>query len=290
MKVCVLWVRHCESCSNVIVHSKYKKRWVTHRKQGFEIPPNCTLIGLIQSFMFGYKLLPELLIKYPKFKKIEYFCSLLKRTMITNKLISQGLNKSKYKIKTSKEIGRICNISERQSLYEKYMKKEFNRVSMKTSNKFVKEVNKKYKKTGKKVSRRLKKKTKSCIMNDHDIFVKESVPLLDPKSLNVIVSHGIFLKKTFKLKGINNVDAVLAEYDTDTGKYKTIEKIKNMTKLSDDTNSYKRIKEGKYNLHYKSKSVNLKTDITMDEFIKHVKPLDKTINFKKLDNEITCSK
>jgi len=240
--------------------------------------------------MFGYKLLPELLKKYPKFKKIDFFSSLLKRTMITNKLISHGLKRSKLKIKSSKEIGRICNISERATPYEKLKRIEFNRVTVKTSNKFVKEVNKKYKKTGKKVSRKIKNKTKSCIMNDHDIFVKESVPLLDPKSLNVVVSHGIFLKKTFKLKGIKNVDAVLAEYDTDTGKYKTIEKIKNMTKLSDDTNSYKRIKEGKYNLHYKSKSVNLKTDITMDEFIKLVKPLDKTINFKKLDNEITCSK
>ncbi len=290
MKTYVLWVRHCESCSNVVIHSKYKKRWITDRKQGFEIPPNCTLIGLIQSFMFGYKLLPELLKKYPQFKKLDFYCSLLKRTMITNKLITYGIQKSKHKVKTSKEIGRICNISEKQTLYEKYKKIEFNRSSVRTSNKFVKQVNKKYKRTGKKISKKLKKRTKNCKINDHDMFVKESLPLLDPKALNVIVSHGIILRKIFKIKGLNNVDAVLAEYDTDTGKFKMIDKIKNNTDLSDDTNSHTRIKEGKYNLHYKSKNINLKTDITMDQFIQFMKPLDKKINFKSFNNEITCDK
>ena len=82
----------------------------------------------------------------------------------------------------------------------------------------------------------------------------------------------------------------MAEYDTDTGKYKMIEKIKNMTDLSENKNSYHKIKGGKYNLHYQSKSINLKTDITMDQFIEFVKPLDKKINFKGLDNEITCDK
>jgi len=290
MKINVLWIRHCESCANVVVHSKYKKRWITDTKQGFEIPPNCTLIGLIQSFMLGYKLIPELLKKYPQFKKLDFYCSLLKRAMITNKFISHGLKKSKYKVKTSKEIGRICNISERQSPYEILRRIEFNKISLKTSNKHVKEVNKKYKRTGKKISKRIKKRTKKCNATNHDIFMKESLPLLDPKSLNIIISHGIILNKIFKLK-LNNVDALLVEYDTDTNKYKKIDTIHNTTELSQDRiNSYQRIKEGKYNLHYRSKSINLKTDITMDEFIKFVKPLDKKINFKGLNNEITCDK
>jgi len=290
MKTYVLWVRHCESCSNVVVDSKYKLRLLKDRLQAFVIHPNCTLIGLIQSFMFGYKLLPELLKKYPQFKKIDYFCSLLKRTMITSKLISHGLKKSKHKVKSSKEIGRICNISERRSPYEIIFNSEFHRISVKTSTKHVKEVNKKIKKTGKKVTKKIKKRTKNCKVNDHKVFMKESLPLLDSKSLNVIVSHGAILKKIFKLKGLNNVDAVLAEYDTDTGKYKMIEKIKNMTDLSENKNSYHKIKAGKYNLHYQSKSINLKTDITMDQFIEFVKPLDKKIDFKGLDNEITCDK
>ena len=77
---------------------------------------------------------------------------------ITNKLITYGIQKSKHKVKTSKEIGRICNISEKQTLYEKYKKIEFNRSSVRTSNKFVKQVNKKYKRTGKKISKKIKKK------------------------------------------------------------------------------------------------------------------------------------
>jgi len=236
MKTYILWVRHCESCSNVVVHSKYKKRLFTDPKQAFEIPPNCTIIGLIQSFMFGYKLLPELLKKYPQFKKIDSYCSLLKRTMITNKLITHGLKKSKYKIKNSKEIGRICNISERVTPYERIFGGEVNRVSVNTSTKFVKEVNKKYKRTGKKITKKIKKRTKNCSENNHETFMKESLPLLDSNSLNLIVSHGIYIRRIFKLKGLNNVDAVLAEYDTEKNTYKMINKIQNITDLSDDMN------------------------------------------------------
>ena len=167
-------------------------------------------------------------------------------------------------------------------------RKEFNRVSLKTSDKFVKEVNKKYKRTGKKITKKIVKKTKSCSTNNHDIFMKESLPLLDPKNLNVIVSHGIILRKIFKLKGLNNVDAVLAEYDTEKMNFKILNKIKNVTDLSDDTNSYKRIKEGHFNVHYKGKKIDIKSDISLDEFEEKVKGLK--INMKKKDNEITCEK
>ena len=288
MKVYILWIRHCESCANVIVHSKYKKRWLTDRKQGFEIFPNCTIIGLIQSFMFGYILLPEFLKLYPQFKKIDYYCTLLKRTMITNKLISHGLKKSGNKIKTSNKIGRLCNITERRSFYEKVMRKEFNRVSLKTSNKHVKEINRKYKSTGKRITKRIRKRTTNCIENNHKTFIEETVPLLDPKSLNVIVCHGEILKKIFGRKKLKNVDSILAEYDTEKNNYKELDKIMNTTNLSDDTNSYKRIKDDRFYLHYKGKNLNVKSDISLDEFEKKVKGLK--INFKKRDNEITCEK
>ena len=52
--------------------------------------------------------------------------------------------------------------------------------------------------------------------------MKESLPKLDPENLNVIVSHGIILRKIFKLKGLNNVDAVLAEYDTEKMNFKIL--------------------------------------------------------------------
>ena len=288
MKVYILWVRHCESCANVVNFSKFKNRWLTDMKQGLEIAPNCTIIGLIQSFMFGYILLPEFLKLYPQFKKIDYYCSFLKRTMITNKLISHGLKKSGNKIKTSKSIGRLCNITERRSFYEKVVRKEFNRVSLKTSNKHVKEVNRKYKRTGKRITKRIRKRTKNCIENNHETFIEETLPLLDPKSLNVIVCHGEILKKIFGRKKLKNVDSILAEYDTEKNSYKELNKIMNVTDLSDDTNSYKRINDERFYLHYKGKNINVKSDISLDEFEKHVKGLK--INFKKKDNEITCEK
>ena len=291
MKVTILWIRHCESCANVVNHSKYKKRWFTDRKQGFEIPPNCTLIGLIQSYMFGYHVLPLLLKKYPQFKNIDLYCSVLKRTMITNKLIMHGLKKSKYKVKTSKEVERLCNISERPTPYERMKRIEFNNISVKKSNKQLKKVNKTYKKTGKKISKRIRKKTKQCGKTNLEKFSEEILPTFNNKSLNLIVAHGVILRRFLKIKRFNNVDAALVEHDTTTGKFKIIEEIRNKTDLSEVKNSYKRIKDGSYNLHYKSKSINHRAKITIEEFEKVLDlKLAKQLQLKKLDNEITCDK
>ena len=287
MKLNVLWVRHCESCANVVNFSKLKYRWLTDMKQGLEVPPNCTIIGLIQSFMFGYILLPEFLKLYPQFKKVDYYCSLLKRTMITNKLISHGLKKSGHKIKTSKSIGRLCNISEKTTPYEKMFNKEVNQVSLKASNKHVKEVNRKYKRTGKKITKRFRKRTKNCKETNHDIFLEKTLFTLNPKSLNVIVCHGEIMKKIFKLKSINNVDSIFVEYDKEK-KSKILNKIINKTDLADVRSSHKRINDDRFYLHYKGKNINVKSDISLDEFEKHVKGLK--INFKKKNNEITCEK
>lgn len=289
MKVHILWVRHCESCSNVVVHSKYKTRWFTHRRQGFEIPPNCTLIGLIQAYMFGYHVLPLLLKKYPQFKKIDFYCSLLKRTMITNKLITHGLKKSKYKVKTSKQIERLCNITERPSLYEKTKRINFNRITNEMSDKHLKKVNKTYRKTGKKVRKRIKVKTKNCGKTNLEKFNEKILPSLNNKSFNLVVAHGIVLKRMLKVKEFKNVDAALVEHDTETGKFKIMEEIRNITNLSDDSNSYQQIKDGVYKLHYKSKSINHKAKITIEEFEKVLdSKLARQLQLKKLDNEITC--
>ena len=288
MKVYILWVRHCESCANVVNFSKFKNRWLTDMKQGLEIAPNCTIIGLIQSFMFGYILLPEFLKLYPQFKKIDYYCSLLKRTMITNKLISHGLKKSGNKIKTSKSIRRLCNITEKRTPYEKITKKEVNEVSLKTSNKHVKEVNRKYKRTGKKITKRIRKRTRNCHKTNHDVFLEKTLFTLNHESLNVIVCHGEIMKKIFKLKSINNVDSIFVEYDKEKNSRKILNKIINKTNLADVRTSYKRINDERFYLHYKGKNLNVKSDISLDEFEKQVKGLK--INFKKRDNEITCDK
>ena len=144
--------------------------------------------------------------------------------MITNKLISHGLKKSKYKIKTSKSIGRLCNITEKVTPYEKIFKKQVNEVSIKTSNKHVKEVNRTYKKTGKKITKRFRKKTKNCNKTNYNSFLSETFHTLDSKSLNIIVSHGELMKQIFKFKNINNVDSVFVEYDKEKKTHKIIQK------------------------------------------------------------------
>tara|TARA_B100001093_G_scaffold517937_1_gene601047 strand:- start:360 stop:995 length:636 start_codon:yes stop_codon:yes gene_type:complete len=211
--------------------------------------------------------------------------------MITSKFITHGLKKSKYKIKSSKKIERLCNIPERPSIYEKLKGIEFNNVSVKRSNKHVKKVNKTYKKSGKKISKKIKRKTKNCGKTDLDKFTQKILPSLNNKSLNVIVSHGKVLKRLLKIKHFNNVDAALVEYDMNKGGFKILEEIRNKTDLSDDKNSYKRIKEKLFDLHYQSKSIDLKTSISMDEFNKSIdSKLAKQLQLKKLDNEITCGK
>ena len=291
MKVHILWVRHCESCSNVIIHSRYKNRWIMNIKQGFEIAPNCTLIGLIQSYMFGYHILPLLLNKYPQFKKIDLYCSLLKRTMITNKFVTHGFKKSKYKMRMSQKIERLCNISEKKTPYDKIKGTQVNNVSKKISDKHSKEINKTYKKTGKKISKRIRKKTKKCEETNLNNFFEKILPSLSNKSLNLIVTHGVILKKVLKISSLNNVDAVLVEHDTITGNFKIKEEIRNKTKLSNNDTSFKEIKKEIYNIHYRSKSINHKASITMDEFEKVLNSkLAKQLQLKKLDNEILCER
>lgn len=285
----VLWVRHCESCSNVIAHSKNPYKLAINFSQGAMIPPNCTIIGLIQSYMFGNRLLPELLKNYSNFKRVDFFSSILKRAMITSKIISYGLYKSKYKVKRSNTIKRICNISERLSLLEKITKRSYtNKVSLKGSKRDIKSINKRYKNIGNKLSHKLQKKTHKCNSKDYNRFLKETLPTLNPKSLNLIVSHGKFLKKHLKLKISNNLDAILVRYDKDSKKPKILEKIYNMTDISKTVNSYRNINRDRYNFNYQSDSINLKTSITYNEFKKIMKSLENYLQFEKRINEITC--
>ena len=62
-KIYILWVRHCESCSNLVQENPKLFLKNPHKKfkQGMLTPPNCTINGIIQSFMYGYFLLPFLL-------------------------------------------------------------------------------------------------------------------------------------------------------------------------------------------------------------------------------------
>ena len=291
MKVYVLWVRHCESCVNVLSHSKSRAKKLWNIKQVGLVPPNCTMIGLLQSFMFGYQLLPEILKRYPDFSKVDYYCSVLKRAKITAKMISYGFEFSGCKVKTSKEIQRLCHVSESLNKVEKTTRlKLTSKTSMKRSDKQVDDINRRYRRTGKKIAKQMQRKTKGCVKSDYDKFVKNVVPTLDHSSLNVIVSHGKFLKKHLKLKKSNNVDCFLVEYDTETGKQKVLMKVFNETDLSNDQLSHASAKKDVFDFNYSSKTLNLKTSITFHQFKQYMQSLSNLLEFSTRNNEAPCGK
>lgn len=291
MKVYVLWVRHCESCSNVIAHSKSRTKKLWNIKQAGLVPPNCTMIGLLQSFMFGYQLLPEILKRYPDFSKVAYYCSVLKRAKITAKMISYGFEFSGCKMKTSNEIQRVCHVSEKLNKLEKHMGlKLTGNTSLKKSDKQIDDINRRYRRTGKKVSKRIQARTRKCVKSDYNAFVKKVLPTLDPSSLNIIVSHGKFLRQHLKLKKSNNVDCFLVEYDTETGKQKVVMKVYNETDLSNDQLSHASAKKDVFDFNYSSKTLNLKTSITFDEFKQYMQSLSDLLEFNKRNNEAPCGK
>jgi len=289
MKINVLFVRHCESCSNIIIHSKSISKKIKNINQGFFVSPNCTMIGLIQSFMFGNIVIPLLLKKF-KFKKIDFYSSLLKRAMITSKIITHGLHVSNYKIKSSPNIKRLCYISEKAKKIEKLLiKSEVNNISIKKSTKHLKSVNKRYKKTGKKITRKIKKQ-KNCNKPDFNLFNKYVLPNLDQKALNVVVTHSKFMKKNLGLKHVNNLDACLVEFDTSKNNFKIILEIKNKSKSSKDQLSDKTIKQNSIQFHYKSKIFDHKTEINYHDYQKYMEPLANFLEFEKKQNDITCNK
>ena len=291
MKVYVLWVRHCESCANVIVHSKRLKEKILSSKQAFFVPPNCTMIGLLQSFMFGYQLLPEILKRYPDFSRVDYYCSVLKRAKITAKIISHGFESSGCKMKTSKEIQRLCHVSEKLNKLEKTTRLRLtNKTSLSKSDKQIDAINRRYRRTGKKISKRIQARTRKCVKSDYDEFVEKVLPTLDHSSLNVIVSHGQFLRKHLKLKKSNNVDCFLVEYDTETGKQTVLMKVFNKTDLSNDQLSQSSAKKDVFHFNYSSKTLNLKTSITFDEFKQYMQSLSDLLEFNKRNNEAPCGK
>ena len=291
MKINVLFVRHCESCSNLIIHSKSKTKKIRNIKQGIITSPNCTMIGLMQSFMFGYIVIPLLLKNFPKFKKINFYSSILKRAMITSKIITHGLQDSKCKVTISPTIERLCHISERAKKMEKLLlSTEVNSVSIKKSTKHLNSVNKRYKKTGKKISQRIKKKSKKCNKTDFKLFNQYVLPNLDPKSLNLVVTHSKFMKHNLGLKLVNNLDACLVEFDTTKNNFKIILEIKNESESSNDQFSEKTIKRDPIEFHYTSKKFDHKAEIKYSEYKTHMGPLADFLQFEKKQNDITCNK
>ena len=201
-KIYILWVRHCESCSNLVQENPklFLKHPYEKFKQGILTPPNCTINGIIQSFMYGYFLLPYLLKKYSKFKKIYYNSSVLTRAYQTGKFISYGYQNSNKKIKTNNEINKLCNISETHNKIAK--SKIFKQTTSKTNKNFVlndvKKINKLYKNIGLPISTKVIGESfdNDCYYPNYEKFLETYYNQY--KKDNVLsISHS-YLPKQFK--------------------------------------------------------------------------------------------
>jgi hypothetical protein len=291
MKINVLFVRHCESCSNLIVHSKSRTKKIRNIKQAGIVSPNCTMLGLMQAFMFGNIVIPLIFKNFPKFQKIDFYCSILKRAMITTKIVTHGLQRSSCKVRTSPTIHRLCHISEKVKKIEKSaLIPRVNNVSIKKSTSQLRDINKIYKKTGKTLNKKIKKETKKCNKTDFNLFMKYVLPTLNLNALNVVVTHSKFMKHNLGLKLVNNLDACLVEFDTTKNNFKIILEIKNKSKSSNDQLSEKTIKKDPIEFHYKSQKFNHKTEMKYSDYKKHMEPLSDFLQFEKKQNDITCNK
>lgn len=81
----VLWVRHCESCANLV---KLHETIFSEQKfiQRFINTPKCTQLGIKQALTRGINLAKN----YPDLNSIQFYCGFLKRTMITSMLAAIG--------------------------------------------------------------------------------------------------------------------------------------------------------------------------------------------------------
>lgn len=117
--VYVLWVRHCESCTNA------------NLQKTMFLEPLCTERGVIQSLMCGNKLVKTF--QNPSFEKdvdetdyskmkYNFYSSYLPRAMETSKLLSHAFVKNNFT--TSKTVKRLPYVSEFYRRYESTSRRE----------------------------------------------------------------------------------------------------------------------------------------------------------------------
>ena len=105
-KIKILWVRHCESCSNIEKLNLKKK---------LSIEPLCTHNGINQSFLFGAYL--SLINPYKNYK-LFFYTSVLPRAMETAKIAGLGYQYYSNKNNLYKNITRLDYCIEKSNLYE----------------------------------------------------------------------------------------------------------------------------------------------------------------------------
>ena len=213
--VYILWVRHCQSCSNVGSIFSYRKHF---------IPPLCTKKGIVQSVLFGKRLKRKLSEIYKKLDllDIKFYSSYLPRAMLTVKLITNSFLEMAVS-NERKEIHRIPYIAEHHNLIDKICSNTQSSISSNTSNRYALALNKLFPNTypivvQKKGDNKQIKKS----YRDYYKFMTEILPGLDSGSLHVMAAHGNFIrvdvmdhinsKWSDKKYHPKNLDSILVRY------------------------------------------------------------------------------
>lgn len=292
----VIWVRHCESCANVAskgvpdVMSKFRQ-------------PLCTIKGIHQAHAFGEELqkYSYKLVEDNDLEGISFYSSYLPRAVETAKVISVGYGK-----KTQRKINRLPFISENVKFYNKKSGSQ-SMTSIHRSDCYVNALN-----TILPIGLTINNKhlfesdifnivctsseqkynsINDCIIrgksDDYDDFKKYVLPKLSPNRLNIIVSHGDFIRKevlsefTGPFNKLHNLEAHLIHYSKSgsdikakyvKSKYLTrcntkVTKIKkpdiSHLNLNDD---YKKYFNCKYNYHSKHPIFRTKRKSSIEKY------------------------
>lgn len=183
----ILWVRHCESCSNVGSLFSYRKHF---------IPPLCTKNGIVQSILFGKRLKNKLSEIYKKLDllDIKFYSSYLPRAMLTAKLITNSFVKSDHKSEI-KEIYRIPYTSEHHNIVDKIWCNTQSSISSNTSNRYAIALNKLFPNTYKiVVDKKGSDKQIKQSGKEYYKFMTEILPNLDSGTLHVVATHSHYMR------------------------------------------------------------------------------------------------
>lgn len=184
--VYVLWIRHCESCSNIGSIFSYRKHF---------IPPLCTKKGIVQSILFGKRLKNKLSEIYKKYDllDIKFYSSYLPRAMLTIKLITNSFLKTSENYK--KQIYRIPYISEHHNIVDKIWSNTQSSISSNTSNRYALALNKLFPNTYPIiVNKKGNDKQIEQTNKDYYKFMTKILPNLDSGSLHVIATHSHYMR------------------------------------------------------------------------------------------------
>ena len=105
----VLWVRHCESCSNI--HEA-----VTNPEEKYMIPPVCTNAGIRQAVASAVRV--QRIAQLMNVRDVHFFCSYLPRAMLTAALLAAAYDEQVGRAPRVARVQTVCNIGEFGNIYE----------------------------------------------------------------------------------------------------------------------------------------------------------------------------